>query len=80
MDSLMYFTIVSTAYIGLVQVNIEDKGQLSIALVMINYFYLLIFVIKSFQLLFKLIRQSPKLAHVYMILTCSKKSLLESKK
>ena len=71
----MYFTIVSTAYIGLVQVNIEDKGQLSIALVMINYFYLLIFVIKSFQLLFKLIRQSPKLAHVYMVLTCSKKSL-----
>ena len=56
MDTLMYFTIVFTAYIGLIQANIEEDGQLSIILILINYFYLLIFFLRSIQHLLKLIR------------------------
>lgn len=46
----------------------------------INYCFLLLLVIRSFMHLLKYMRQSPKLAHIYLVLTCSKLSLEESRK
>jgi hypothetical protein len=66
----MYFTLVFSTYVGLIQVTTESESLwYSVFMLVANLIYLSNLAIQSFKVLLKNLRKSPKLANLYLVLT-----------